>query len=257
MATPIQRYVNNQHPGLANRLDYSNRSLRGPMPTSAREFEELMHRANDPRTGGPGSSDYSDLMALYQAGYDLNSFPQGGGIPRSADDTFAEVGRTRYRSSQVFQADRVHPLLNEIDVDGQSLASLGPERARQEVALLMADCPPEQRSRLLEVVRAIDDSPAANDGISIDPSSGFAEPRLEFTAVSSPEGGRDPSGLSQYFAGRGGTDSLDSLMIQSAGQNAAFDGVVPGSTGGGGGEYRADLQAALEDARGGSGSGDE
>ena len=65
MASPIQWQIHNQHPGLANRLDYSNRQLRGPMPTSVREFEQLMHRAHDPRTGGPGTSDYSDLMVLY------------------------------------------------------------------------------------------------------------------------------------------------------------------------------------------------
>ena len=260
MATPIQRQIHNQHPGLASRLDYSNRQLRGPMPTSAREFEELMRRAHDPRTGGPGTADYSDLMALYQAGYDQNSFPEGGGIPRSADDTLAEVGRTQYRSDKAFVQDLVHPLLQELEINGQSLASLGPEAARREVALLMADCPPEQRNQLLEVVRAMDDSPVDNTGMSIDPSSlaALSEPRLEHVSVSGPVGGEDPSGLTQYFQDRGGRQgSLDNLMIRSQDQHPAFDGIVPGSTGGGGGEYRADLDAAMQAARGGGGTGDE
>ena len=145
MATEIQRLVNS-HDGSGGRLDYSNRQLRNAMPTSRREFIELRRAAHDPANGGPGSAAHSDLMALYQAGYDADSFPDAtGGIPRSVGDTVEQISNSAANAEQVW--DQIHPMLTQVRYGDQTLAEMGPEQAREVIAVAMADALPEHDHR--------------------------------------------------------------------------------------------------------------
>lgn len=259
MASNHQCLINNYKPGAANRLDYSGRQLRGAMPSSSKEFEALMMRAHDPQTGGPGSSDYSDLMALYQAGYDMNSFPDAsaGGIPRAAADTYADAGHERVRSHVGFDLDRVDPLLMSLkNEQGVPLAALGPEAAREYVTLQYVDTPASQRSQLHQVFAAIENSPVSHMGIEID-YSGASEEQLTYSIAMDDVGSqRDPSAWGEYVRSKAGDvpDSqlcLAALEIRTQSLGPDLSGIDAGSLGGGGGEYHSyfDSQYQAEHGR--------
>ena len=259
MASNHQRLINNYKPGAGNRLDYSGRQLRGAMPSSSKEFEALMMRAHDPQTGGPGSSDYSDLMALYQAGYDINSFPDAsaGGVPRASADTYADAGHERVRSHVGFDLDRVDPLLMSLkNSEGVSLAAMGPEAAREFVTLSYLDTPASQRQQLHKIFAAIENSPTSSMGIEID-YSGASEEQLSYSVPMDDAGSqRDPSAWGEYVRSKAGDvpDSqlgMAALEIRATAGGPDLSGVDMGSLGGGGGEYHSYFDSQYQAEHGG------
>ena len=199
MANNAQRYVEQYLPGGSNRLDYSNRELQAIMPTSLEEWDELMHDAYDPNTGGPGSSDYADLMLLYQAGYDRSDFAEaaGGGIPRSMTDTQRGITRQALREHKQFDLANVDPLLLQLkDANGTSFAALGPEKANELISLTMIDADPSYRQQLVEASKAIANSPLKNDwGMEVEPTD---EPLIIEANSGDGNGPVDPTGYAQW-----------------------------------------------------------
>ena len=112
MANGTQRYVDRMlGNGQSNRTDYSGRRLTRAVPKTLQEFDQLRRAAHD---AGPGSADYSDYMALLQAGIDRDSLPDasGGGVPRSVAATQAELDDGAEDAREYFKAG-VHPMLHE------------------------------------------------------------------------------------------------------------------------------------------------
>ena len=179
------------------RLDYSQRQLQCQMPTTKQAFERLMMEAYDPNTGGPGSEAYSDLMALYQAGYDQNSLPDANdaGVPRSMEES---LNRAEY-AVQDKEFTNVHPLLQQVKTpDGVSIADLGVEGSHQYLMEAMATAGPQGRQQLGELVKAWHQSDSrVFDGIKIEmPDSQQDSMTWEFS--SEDDNNRDQSGYSQW-----------------------------------------------------------
>ena len=232
MANNAQRMVGRAlGEGSSNRLDYSGRRLRSidQAPSSREAGLDFMYRAND---AGPGSEEYSDLMALYQAGWDPQDLPsaEGGGIPRGIGETAAEMSNHSETARQYFSGP-VHPLLHEIRLpDGRSLADAGPEAARTGLALAMADAPPHLRGVISQAMSEVDNANTSNLGITWE----TPDDNLTWEAPTAQEA--DPSGYTQWREGQSGyATGLQSLMIQARNSDSMFDGLS--NTGGGGGTY--------------------
>ena len=232
MSTEIQRLVNS-HDGSGGRLDYSNRQMVYPMPTSRREFIELRRQAHDPAEGGPGSAAHSDLMHLYMQGYDADSFPDAtGGIPRSVGDTVEQVSNSAAHAEKVW--DKVHPMLTQIRYGDQSLAEMGPEQAREVVAIAMADALPEQRSMLVELNKAMAESTVKVwNGIDINQPEAFAE-EMTYQAPSSNAGASDPTGYADWHNGwnQEPATGVERLMLKNGNADPSMFGIDVAHDGG-------------------------
>ena len=230
-----------------NRLDYSNRQLRNDLPSSRREMMELMDRAYDPQTGGPGSKDYSDLMAIYQAGYDINSFPDadGGGVPRSAADTMRAAGIKAQQDFASFDLSRVDPLLVKLtDGNGTSLAALGPDAAKVLVMNAMADASSNAERQQLDMVdRAIMNSPVSTQGINIDYSFAQDMGGGQYSVSFADDTERDESGYTQMMRARTNHRvpdeklSMADMYIKTNSSGHELSGVDMTTIGSGGGSY--------------------
>ena len=259
MPNHSQNWAEQRLPGASKRLDYSNRQMRRSMPTTLAEFDELMHEAN---TQGPSSPAYGDYMKILQSGLAREDFPdtEGGGLPRSIEDTQRAMGERAVRQHYAFKMQQVDPLLLQLkDTNGTPLAALGPDRAREVVALQMLEAPPSQRAQLVNVMRAIDNSPATNQGITIETSPSDLQV-LQIESAMEDVGGNDPTGYQQFREGlTSPSEGIEGLMIHTS-SDPALAGIDMSSIGSGGGTYYADLDPAWQSNNGGGGDfnqGDE
>lgn len=230
--------------GAGHRLDYSGHQLTRKVPGSVQELDALRMEAHD---SGPGSAAWADYHHLLQAGLDRDALPEaGGGVPRDIADTALEIHSATASQQQYFQLSRIDPLLLNQGWNGVSFADMGPEAARLVVAEQMSQAAPHERSAWLAVSQALDNSATTSMGVSYE----APEPGLEWHAPGADDNASDPSGLSQYFAGRDGQESsLSRLFIQNAqGGDPRTWGVDMSTTGAGGGQWHADLQRAQEAA---------
>ena len=257
MPNHSQNWAEQRLPGASKRLDYSNRQMRRSMPTTLAEFDELMHEAN---MKGPSSPAYGDYMKILQSGLAREDFPdtEGGGLPRSIEDTQRAMGERAVRQHYAFKMQQVDPLLLQLkDTNGTPLAALGPDRAREVVALQMLEAPPSQRAQLVNVMRAIDNSPATNQGITIETSPSDLQV-LQIESAMEDVGGIDPTGYQQSRAAQSENGIAD-LRIQTS-SDSALAGIDMSSIGSGGGTYYADLDPAWQSSNGDGGGfnqGDE
>lgn len=235
MGNSGQRYVDRMlGRGQGNRHDYSNRTLRrDEIPSTLQEFDALRRAAHD---AGPGSDVYSDYMALLQAGYDRDNMPDasGGGVPRSIYATQAALNDGAEDAREYFKPESVHPMLHDYGIPGRgSFAELGPDYARAAVTELMAtSTSKEQRAALVELHKAIENSPTSSLGVVID----APDQRLEYTVSMGHDEGADPSGFSQWREGQAGlAPGVAGLMLRANNSDPAFDGIS--NTGSGGGTY--------------------
>lgn len=217
--------------GAYNRLDYSGRQLTtvDRLPSSYEEGLKFIHRGNE---SGVGSPAHSDLMAAYQAGWDLNNLPSadGGGIPRSIEQTAAEIAHHSETARRYFSGP-IDPVLHQLQMpDGRTLAQAGPEEASTRLALAMADAPPSLRPLIIQAQQAIQNATTTSLGIEWETPD---EPMVWQAATEEPS---DPSGYTQWREGQAGfAPGLQSLMLQAQHSDAMFDGIS--NTGGGGGTY--------------------
>jgi hypothetical protein len=251
----FQQDLINKANNSGQRLDYSQRQLRSAMPTSKQAFERLMHEAYHPTTGGPGSEAYSDLMALYQAGYDQDSFPDANnaGVPRSVEET---LHRAEY-AVQDKEFTNIHPLLQQVKTaDGVPIAALGVEGSYQYIMEQMAVAGPQGRQQLGELVSAWHESGSrVFDGIKIEaPDSPQDSLTWEFSSEN--DNDRDQSGYTQWrenqLQEKTGLAALQMSNAQQADQlmfgiHQSHDGGLT---------YDAQLDAAQTSAYGGGGDGE-
>ena len=249
MATGAQRYVDLRlGNGQSNRTDYSNRRLTRAVPRTLQQFDELRRAAHD---AGPGSAQYSDYMALLQAGLDRDSLPDaaGGGVPRSVAATQAELGDAAEDAREYFKAG-VHPMLHEYGIPGQgSFAELGPDVARAVVTEMMAtSTSKEQRAALVELSKAIDNSPTSSLGIVIE----APDERLEYTISMGDDSNADPSGFTQWREGQAGlAPGLPGLMLRARDTDDTWDGLDAAAMSGNGGTFSVYEAKQLAAARAG------
>lgn len=219
--------------GQSNRTDYSGRRLTRAVPKTLQEFDELRRAAHD---AGPGSADYSDYMALLQAGIDRDNLPDasGGGVPRGVAATQAALDDGAEDAREYFKPEGVHPMLHEYGIPGRgSFAELGPAVARAVVSDMMAtSTSKEQRVALVELSKAIDNSLTSSLGVVFD----APDERLEFTIAMGDDSSADPSGFTQWREGQAGlAPGVDGLMLRALDSDDTWDGIS--NTGGGGGTY--------------------
>lgn len=234
MGNSGQRYVDRMlGRGQGNRHDYSNHGMSRPVPSTLQEWDELRRDAHD---AGPGSTIYSDYMALLQAGYDRDNMPDasGGGVPRSLHATQAALNDGAEDAREYFKPESVHPMLHDYGIPGRgSFAELGPAVARAVVTEMMATSTSKaQRAALVELSKAIENSQTSSLGVVIDEP----DQRLEFRVSMGDDEGADPSGFSQWREGQAGlAPGVAGLMLRANNSDPAFDGIS--NTGGGGGTY--------------------
>jgi len=229
--------------GQANRLDYSTRNATS-VPNTQQSFDALRRAAHD---AGPGSDAWADYHALLQQGLDRDQLPDvaGGGVPRSVADTAGEIGAVAERAPYFSQA---HPLLHQYGWEGVSFADMGPEMARQVIALQAADALPHERAAWAALATAMDDSSVSTLGISWE----VPDQALEWNAPMNDDNAGDP--FSTWFNSRN-TPGSDPSGLAALAMRGSTDpdlyGVDMGTVGGGGGTWHADLHMAQQSAANG------
>lgn len=251
MGNSGQRYVDRMlGRGQGNRHDYSNRTLRrNDVPSTLQEWDELRRAAHD---AGPGSSIYSDYMALLQAGYDRDNMPDasGGGVPRSVHATQAALNDGAEDAREYFKPESVHPMLHDYGIPGRgSFAELGPAVARAVVTEMMATSTSKaQRAALVELSKAIENSQTSSLGVVIDEP----DQRLEFRVALGDDNGPDPSGYGEWREGQAGlAPGVQGLMLRANTSNATWDGLDAAAMSGNGGSFSVYEAKQLAAARAG------